>query len=329
LDIVMPDLADVLARIPSGEALGPPVSADTLKRRRAALASALAKDAQPRPMTHWAQALAQGINAAADAYQDRQLAAQEAAGASSASNAYARAESERQRGMTQPGSFGFSGPTSGPTPTVTSSALFPVKGSSFDPRSVPSFLATAGDPYGVSSDYLTRVAHIESRFDPNASNPSGAKGLFQFVPSTARQYALSNPYDPVASADAAARLAADNRASLRSSLGREPTDAELYLAHQQGAGGAAKLLANPDARAGDLVGDKAVRSNGGNPNAPASAFSGLWTNKYNNTGARTADAGGAISGEAGQPTMTGPVAYRMSGVVPGSSSGMKATMSSA
>lgn len=141
----------------------------------------------------------------------------------------------------------------------------------------PVALTNAGAQYGVSGSYLMRVHQLEG----NGVSSTGAQGPFQFTPTTAKQYGLKDPFNYPEAADAAARLTADNRVSLTASLGRPPSDAELYLAHQQGAEGAAKLLANPNARAGNLVGDRAVRVNGGDPNMTAAAFAGMWTQKFN------------------------------------------------
>lgn len=117
-----------------------------------------------------------------------------------------------------------------------------------------------------------------------ARNPnSSAKGPFQFIDATARQYGLQDPFDVQAATDAAARLARDNAAILARATGRQPTAAELYLAHQQGGGGAAKLLANPNARAVDIVGRDAVRLNGGREDMTAGEFAGIWLNKFNRT----------------------------------------------
>lgn len=147
-------------------------------------------------------------------------------------------------------------------------------------------LTQAADRNGVSATYLMRTWQIESGGSVNPPDSStGAAGPFQFVSSTARQYGLANPRDFGQSAEAAARLAADNKAQMSATLGRPPTDAELYLAHQQGAGGAGKLLANPTIRAGDLVGDRAIRVNGGDPNAPAANFTSMWAAKFNGAGA--------------------------------------------
>lgn len=138
--------------------------------------------------------------------------------------------------------------------------------------------------FNLPAGYLAQTAQIESGGDPNAVSPTGAKGLFQFTKGTAAQYGLSNPNDVVASSYAAAKLASDNAATLTNALGRPPTAPELYLAHQQGAGGAAALLANPNARAGDIVGDRAVAVNGGDPNMTAGQFASLWLNKFGSPG---------------------------------------------
>lgn len=127
--------------------------------------------------------------------------------------------------------------------------------------------------YGLPSGYLRRTAQIESGLNPRAQNPrSSAGGLFQFIDSTARQYGLSDRFDPVAATDAAARLARDNAAYLRRHLGREPTAAELYMAHQQGADGAVQLLRNSDTSATSLVGSDAVTLNSGSSGMTGGQF---------------------------------------------------------
>lgn len=145
--------------------------------------------------------------------------------------------------------------------------------------------------YGLPEGYLARTYQIESGGNPNAQNPnSSAGGGFQFIDSTAKAYGLTDKTDLGASADAAARLARDNAAALRGVLGRDPTAAELYLAHQQGGGGASALLANPNARAVDVVGADAVRLNGGDPNMTAGEFANLWLGKFGDGQAQPAQA---------------------------------------
>jgi hypothetical protein len=155
--------------------------------------------------------------------------------------------------------------------------------------SIDSIIEQAAATYGVPVDALRAVAQIESANNPLALNPaSGAAGLFQFMPSTAAQYGLSNPYNAAASADAAAHLMRDNQSALTRALGRDPTAGELYLAHQQGAGGAIALLTHPDESAvaalTPLYGSPsraqaAIVQNGGNPSMSAGQFGGLWTNR--------------------------------------------------
>ena len=134
--------------------------------------------------------------------------------------------------------------------------------------------------YGLPEGFLNRTAKLESSHDPNAENPrSTAKGLFQFIDSTAKQYNV-DPFDPESATDGAARLASDNKKVLEERLGREVTPGELYLSHQQGGTGAYKLLRNPNALAKDVVGLDAVVNNGGKEDMTAGEFASLWTGKY-------------------------------------------------
>lgn len=163
----------------------------------------------------------------------------------------------------------------------------------FDPAKAPSYLDSIAQKHGIDPTDFKRMAWIESKFDPNArASSSSAGGLFQFTNDTARAYGLSNKFDGVANAEAAARLWNDNRAQLTKALGREPTAGELYLAHQQGLGGAQKLLSNPNASAASLVGNKAVVNNGGSSRMSAGEFARMWTNKFDSLNA-SASADGA------------------------------------
>jgi hypothetical protein len=157
---------------------------------------------------------------------------------------------------------------------------------------------------GLPQGYLNTMAIIESGGDPSAQNDnSSAGGLFQQIDANAAAYGVSNRFDPVQSTEGAVRFAQDNTVALARVLGREPTGGELYLAHQQGPGGATKLLSNPDALAVDLVGLDAVKLNGGNANMTAQEFANIWINKYNKI------ASGGI-GPAGAPVSTLPAGDR-------------------
>lgn len=48
---------------------------------------------------------------------------------------------------------------------------------------------------GLSPDFLARLIWQESRFDPNALSPVGAQGIAQFMPYTAKERGLRDPYD--------------------------------------------------------------------------------------------------------------------------------------
>lgn len=138
-------------------------------------------------------------------------------------------------------------------------------------------IARASQATGVDFKYLLAQARLESSLDPQARAPtSSAAGLYQFIGSTwletldrhgdrhglgwagdaianngggaaitdpaMRSQIMSLRYDPDASSVMAAELAKDNQEALRGTLGREPDNAELYLAHFMGQDGALRFL---------------------------------------------------------------------------------------
>lgn len=58
--------------------------------------------------------------------------------------------------------------------------------------------------HGLPPGYFARLLWQESRFDPNAVSPANAKGIAQFIDSTARLRRLADPFNP---AEAVARSA--------------------------------------------------------------------------------------------------------------------------
>lgn len=174
-------------------------------------------------------------------------------------------------------SGGAAAPGSTPARVTSAPAAAPAAASDETAAPAPEQDASAGP------SYLDRVAQIETGGNPNQTSSTGAMGKYQFVPGTWAQYGGGgDPNDPVAQEAAVRKLTADNAAALAKALGREPTAGELYLAHQQGAGGATALLTHPDQPAGSLVSPKAIAVNGGDPNAPAGQFVDKWTSKFAN-----------------------------------------------
>jgi len=140
----------------------------------------------------------------------------------------------------------------------------------------------AASTTGTSFEYLLTTAKMESNFNPQAgASTSSAHGLYQFIDQTwlgtvkeagsqlgygkyadaitknsDGSYSVSDPTarnaimklrdNPDAASSMAAVLTQSNSFKLTGKLGRRPTDAELYMAHFMGVGGAAKLISGAE-----------------------------------------------------------------------------------
>ncbi|HEX8417647.1 MAG TPA: lytic transglycosylase domain-containing protein, partial [Methylobacterium sp.] len=62
---------------------------------------------------------------------------------------------------------------------------------------------------GLPVPFLTRLIWRESSFRAGAVSPAGAQGIAQFMPGTARERGLSDPFDPEQAIPHAAHLLAD------------------------------------------------------------------------------------------------------------------------
>lgn len=89
--------------------------------------------------------------------------------------------------------------------------------------------------------YIPRFVQIESGGNPNARTGSYS-GVLQMGPDEIAKYGGNG-------LEQGTQLLTDRAEQLSKVLGRDPTPTELYLAHQQGMGGAQAHLANPDAPA--------------------------------------------------------------------------------
>jgi hypothetical protein len=94
---------------------------------------------------------------------------------------------------------------SGGDGTVSGSAGLPT----FVPVRFRAPLLRAAIHWNVSAALLAAQLMAESNFNPFASSPAGARGIAQFIPSTAAAYGLTDPFDPVAAMEAQAHLMAD------------------------------------------------------------------------------------------------------------------------
>jgi hypothetical protein len=153
--------------------------------------------------------------------------------------------------------------------TVTANAASQIAGA----------ISRAARSTGISFQYLLTTARLESSLNPAAqAATSSAKGLYQFidqtwlatvkqagpahglgayaaaivqapdghyeVPNAASRTAIMRLRDdPAASAMMAGAFARANAAQLAGTIGRPPSEAELYIAHFLGSDGAARLIA--------------------------------------------------------------------------------------
>src|SRR5262249_51533083 len=63
----------------------------------------------------------------------------------------------------------------------------------------------AASRHGVDERLLWVIAYLESRFNPELVSRKGARGMMQLMPKTATRFGLSDPHNPEAAIDTAAR----------------------------------------------------------------------------------------------------------------------------
>jgi hypothetical protein len=80
---------------------------------------------------------------------------------------------------------------------------------SFVPARFRAPLLRAAARWNVSAALLAAQLMAESNFNPFAVSAAGAKGIAQFIPSTAASYGLRDPFDPVEAISAQAHLMSD------------------------------------------------------------------------------------------------------------------------
>jgi hypothetical protein len=86
----------------------------------------------------------------------------------------------------------------------------------------------AGKTYNVDPALLRAMARVESNYNPDAVNPhSGAAGLMQIMPATAKSLGVADPFDPKQAIHGAAKL-------MRENLDRFGNPEEAVLAYHGG-----------------------------------------------------------------------------------------------
>jgi len=75
--------------------------------------------------------------------------------------------------------------------------------------SVCRLIESSARTHGLPVAFLTRLIWQESSFRPNEISPAGAQGIAQFMPKTADERGLANPFDPEEAIPKSAALLAD------------------------------------------------------------------------------------------------------------------------
>jgi hypothetical protein len=115
-------------------------------------------------------------------------------------------------------------------------------------------ISTLAEASGIDPATMISIAGVESSYNPNAVNKdTGAFGLYQFTPETAKQYGITADSSMEEQISAGIKFTQDNIKVLQSNLGREVNPLDVYMAHWLGAEGASKVLtSSPDKLAVDV-----------------------------------------------------------------------------
>ena len=79
------------------------------------------------------------------------------------------------------------------------------KGRQVSPEEVDKAIAEAASKHNVDPNLVRAVVKVESNFNSQAISRTGAMGLMQLMPATARTLNVSNPFDPKQNIDAGVR----------------------------------------------------------------------------------------------------------------------------
>ena len=85
-----------------------------------------------------------------------------------------------------------------PVPGQDVHRAFGVSGADLPATIYDPFIDRVARENGVAPELIKAVALVESGFNPHAVSPKGAQGLMQLMPETAREYGVSDAFDPLA-----------------------------------------------------------------------------------------------------------------------------------
>ena len=183
---------------------------------------------------------------------------------------------------------------------------------SFSPQ-LEGAIQRASERYSMPQSTLRAFAAIESGGNSRARTGS-YYGVYQLSHSEFRRYGgRGNIFDLKANTDVAARKLRSESDAFSQHYGRAPAASELYMIHQQGVGGAAMHMANPDAPAwlnmyltdegqrkgpawarlaiwGNVPADQRARFPGGVDSITSRQFMDMWATKMAKFGGSVQDA---------------------------------------
>lgn len=141
------------------------------------------------------------------------------------------------------------------------------------PLAVSNEIGVAAAAAGVDAGTLGALVTIESGGNPRAERGS-YRGLGQLSDADFQRLGGGDIFNPADNLRATARRLAETSRQFETQYGRAPTAADLYLIHQQGAGGYAAHVANPEAPAWQNMAGTAE----GRDKGAAWAKSAIWGN---------------------------------------------------
>tara|TARA_R110001583_G_scaffold3173_2_gene20731 strand:- start:8532 stop:9881 length:1350 start_codon:yes stop_codon:yes gene_type:complete len=123
-------------------------------------------------------------------------------------------------------------------------------------------IKTASVKHSVDLGLMMTIAKIESNGTPTAFNKkSGASGLYQIMPKYFTSYGVTNTtvWDPYVNAESGAKGLLRKINALRPVVNGEPTNSQIYMAHNQGSRGFS-IIYNACNKFSNLTGKQSLQS---------------------------------------------------------------------